>query len=130
MDTNLELRDGSSDLTANETLTNVVIGPMVKPLWLHVLTEDASETDDKLDTELEFCTADAPTTQVMNENAPQMSVDSAGQHMAIPFIMPPGLTSLQVKLAVTDADAGGDFNAGGVKVWIDTTNRYAGPYSS
>lgn len=130
MDTNLVLRDGSTHLTADETLTAVTIGPMTRPIWLHVITEAASEANDKIDVELEFCTAAAPTTQVMNVNSPQMAVAVDSVHMAIPFIMPPGLTSLQVKLDITDADGGGDFDAGHVKVWLDTTNRYAGAYAS
>jgi hypothetical protein len=128
MDTNLVLRDGSTDLTADETLTSVLIGPMVRPQWLHVLTEDASEASDTLDVELEFCAAGASTTEVYNMNMKQIAASAAPKHSAIPFFTL--LEYLQVKLNVTDNDSGGDFNAGGVKVWIDTTNRYDGPYNT
>lgn len=122
MDANLVLRTGSADLTADETLTSVRIGPMLRPMVLCVMTEDASEASDTLDVELEFCDEDASTTEVYNMNAPQMDVSAAGAIVRVPFITP--LEYLQVKLNVTDADSGSDFNAGGVKVWIEPAARY------
>ena len=125
MDTNLELRDGSTDLTADETLTTVQVGPMNKPLWLHILVPSIAETSDTIDVELEFCDSSATTTEVYNMNMKQIT---AAGHFAVPFIMAPTLEYLQVKLNITDADSGADFNAGAVKVWIDNANRYNGPY--
>lgn len=125
MDANLVLRDGTTDLTADETLTSVEIGPMTRPLWLHVVVPEIAEASDTLDVELEFCDASASTTQVYNLNMKQMT---APGHYAVPFYTL--LAYLQVKLNVTDADAGGDFDAGAVKVWIDPANRYDGPYAS
>lgn len=122
MDANLILRDGTSDLTADETLTSVLIGPMLRPMVLVVMTESASEASDTLDVELEFCDSSATTTQVYNMNGPQMDVSAAGAIARIPFYT--HLEYLQVKLNVTDADAGADFNAGGVKVWIEPATRY------
>lgn len=123
MDTNLELRSGATDLTADETLTSVQVGPMNRPLWLHILVPSITSTD-TLDVELEFCDSAASTTEVYNMNMKQII---AAGHYAIPFIMAPTLEYLQVKLNVTDVGGGG-FSAGAVKVWIDNANRYNGPY--
>ena len=130
MDTNMILRTGATNLTADETLTTICIGPMNRPMWIHVVTDAASEASDTLDVEIELCTAAATTTQVANINCPQMDVSVDSVVMNFPFFAPPGLTYAQVKLNITDNDAGGDFNAGGVKVWIDNSGRYDGPYDS
>lgn len=120
MDKNLVLRDGTTDLTADETLTSVKVGPMVRPLWLHVIVPEVS-AGDTLDVELEFCDAAANTTKIYNMNMKQIS---AAGHYAIPFYFL--LAYLQVKLNVTGTDT--DFGA--VKAWIDPSNRYDGPYNS
>lgn len=120
MDINLVLRDGTTDLTADETLTSVKVGPMTRPLWLHVLVPEVSASD-TLDVELEFCAASASTTEVYNMNMKQIS---AAGHFAIPFYTL--LEYLQVKLNVT----GSDVDLGATKVWIDTANRYDGPYNT
>lgn len=123
MDTNLELRDGTTNLTADETLTSTEVGPMVRPLWLHVVVPSIT-TSDTLDVELEFCDSTATTTEVYNMNMKQIT---AAGHYAVPFFIAPPLEYLQVKLNVTDVGGGG-FSAGAVKVWIDNANRYDGPY--
>jgi len=120
MDTNLVLRSNDSDLTADETLTSVEVGPMVHPLWLHVHVPEVSASD-TLDVELEFCATDATTTEIYNMNMEQIT---AAGHFAIPFITM--LEYLQVKLNVT----GSDVDLGGVEVWIDNANRYDGPYNT
>jgi len=125
MDTNFELRDGSTDLTADETLTSVQVGPMLRPLWLHILVPEIAEANDTIDVELEFCDSAASTTEVYNMNMKQIT---AAGHFSVPFFMAPTLEYLQVKLNITDADSGSDFDAGAVKVWIDNANRYDGPY--
>lgn len=128
MDTNLVLRDGSTDLTADETLTSVKIGPMTQPMTLCVLCPGESEASDTLDVEMEFCDAAASTTEVYNMNMKQIDANAANQIRRVPFIT--HLAYLQVKLNVTDADAGSDFNAGGVKVWIEPAGRYTGDHDS
>ena len=120
MDAYTILRDGTSNLTADETLTSVKVGPMVKPLWLHVLVPSVS-SGDTLDVELEFCAATASTTQISNMNMKQIT---AAGHYAIPFYTLHEY--LQVKLNVT-ADSSAALSMGATKVWIDTTNRYNGP---
>ena len=125
MDTNLVLRDGTANLTADVTLTSVEIGPMLRPLILHVVVPQIGEASDTLDVELEFCAAGATTTEVYNMNMKQIT---AAGHYSIPFFT--HLEYLQVKLNGTDADAGSDMNFGGVKVWIDNANRYDGPHNS
>lgn len=123
MDTNTVLRDGTSNLTADETLTSVLVGPMTKPLWLHVVVPSVS-SGDTLDVELEFCAAGASTTQISNMNMKQIT---AAGHYAIPFYTQHEY--LQVKLNVT-ADSSAALSMGATKVWIDNANRYNGPYNS
>lgn len=110
MDTNLVLRTGASNLTADETLTSVRIGPMLRPMWLKVLVPAVS-SGDVLDVELEFCDSSASTTEVQNMNMQQIS--TTGLHQ-IPFFTQ--YEYLQVKLNETD---NGSPNFGAVKVWID-----------
>ncbi len=121
METNTVLRDGSTHLTGDETLTTLLVGPMIRPLWLHVLCpSDASNigATHKLDVELEFCTAAASTTEVYNMNMAQMT---AAGHYSIPFFTKEAY--VQVKLNVTD-DGGADLDLAHVKVWIAPSGRY------
>lgn len=112
MDSNFVLRAASvGNLTGDETLTSVRIGPMQKPMWLKVLVPAVS-AGDVLDVELEFCDASASTTQVQNANMAQIS--TTGLHQ-IPFFTP--YEYLQVKLDETD---NGGPNFGAVVVWIDS----------
>lgn len=110
MDTNLTLRTGGTNLTGDETLTSVLVGPMQRPLWLKVLVPAVS-SGDVLDVELEFCDATASTTEVQNANMKQIT--AVGLHQ-MPFFTP--YEYLQVKLNQTDNGAP---NFGAVKVWID-----------
>lgn len=121
MDTNLVLRDGTANLTGDETLTSVNIGPMVKPLTLNVLVPAVS-SGEVLDVELEFCAAGATTTEIYNMNMKQIT---AAGFYSIPFFT--HLEYLQVKLNQTD---NGSPNFGGVKVWITPAGRYSGDYNS
>jgi len=114
MDTNLVLRDGSTDLTADETLPTVLIGPMVRVMWLNILVPEVSASD-LLDVELEFCDKDASTTEVYNMNLAQIS---AAGHFQIPFFTLEEY--LQVKLNVT----GSDIDLGATKVWLASAGRY------
>jgi len=119
MDTNLVLRDGTSNLTADESLTAVLVGPMVKPLWLHVVVPSITSTD-TLDVELEF--NDDGSTEIDNQNMKQIT---AAGHFAIPFFTLHNY--LLVKLNITDVGGGG-FSSGATKVWIDNASRYDGAY--
>ena len=120
MDTNLVLRDGTTHLTDDENLTSVKIGPMVKPLWLHVLVPEVSSAD-TLDVELEFCATGATTTEIYNMNMKQIA---AAGHYAIPFYTL--LEYLYVKLNTSHNTD----DHGHTKVWIDNANRYDGPYNT
>src|SRR3990172_4235785 len=115
MDTNLELRTGSTDLTGDETLTTVHIGPMTRPMYLHVLVPERSAAD-TLDVELEFCDATATTTEIYNQNMKQ--IVAAGFY-SVPFYTDEEY--LQVKLNVS---ANGTEDFGAVKVWIAPGHRY------
>ncbi len=117
MDTNLVLRDGTSNLTGDETLTSKLVGPMTRPMWLHIVVPAVS-AGDVLDVELEFCAAALPTTEVYNMNMKQITV--AG-HYTIPFFTKEDY--LQVKLNETD---NGGPNFGAVQVWIDPSGRWTG----
>lgn len=123
MDTNTVLRDGTSNLTADETLTSVLVGPMVQPLYLHVLVPSVS-SGDTLDVELEFCATGASTTQISNMNMKQIT---AAGFYSIPFFT--NHEYVQVKLNVT-ADSSAALSMGGVKVWIDNSHRYDSPYNA
>lgn len=114
METYSILRDGASDLVADETLTTFLVGPMTRIMWLNVLVPEVSAAD-TLDVELEFCDVDASTTQVYNMNMAQIS---AAGHYKIPFFTLEEY--LQVKLNLTGTDT--DFGA--TKVWLSTAGRY------
>ncbi len=113
MDTNLVLRDGTAALTADETLTAVVVGPMTRPMTLYVSVEKTS-AGDTLDVELEF--NDDGTTQIDNQNMKQIS--TLGVY-SIPFFT--HHKYLLVKLNETN---NGALDFGVLKVWIAPAGRY------
>jgi hypothetical protein len=114
MDTNLVLRDGSTHLTDDETLTSVKIGPMTNPLFLHVVCPEVS-SGDNFTVELEFCTDALPTTEVYNMYMKQVT---AAGHFCIPFFTL--LEYLQVKINTANSTD----DHGHTKIWIDTAYRY------
>jgi len=116
MDTNLVLRDGTVDFTADESLTAVKVGPMNRPLALHVYVPEVSAGGDTLDVELEF--NDDGSTQIDNMNMTQIS--AAGMY-SIPFYT--HHKYLLVKLNGTDG-GGAALDLKGVKVWIAPAQRY------
>lgn len=121
MDTNLVLRAGSTNLTEDESLTAVKIGPMVRPMYLHVVVPSVS-AGDVLDVEAEF--NDDGSTQISNMNMKQIS---AVGHYCEPFFTLHDY--ILVKLNVT-ADSTVALSMGAVKVWIDNSARYDGAYAS
>ena len=121
MDSNSVLRTGTVDLTADETLTTHLVGPMTRPMELMVLVPAVS-AGDVLDVELEFCAGAASTTEVNNANFKQIT--TAGLY-SMPFFT--HLEYLQVKLNETDNGAP---NFGGVKVWLAPAHRYDAPYNA
>lgn len=119
METNTVLRTGATDLTADETLTSLKVGPMTKPLWLHVIVPEVS-AGGTIDVSLEFCAAAAKTSVISKLLMEQ--IDGAG-FFSVPFYTKHEY--LQVKLDIT----GEDFDAGAVKVWIDPAHRGAGKHN-
>lgn len=119
MDTNLILRDGSTDLTGDESLTAVEVGPMLRPMELCVLVPEVS-AGDVLDVELEF--NDDGSTEIDNQNMKQIT---AAGFYHIPFFT--HHKYLLVKLNETN-NGGPDFGA--TKVWIEPASRYTGAYNS
>src|SRR5574342_923294 len=109
MDTNLVLRDGSSNLTADESLTAVNIGPMVHPMELCISVPSITATD-TLDVEVEF--NDDGSTEIANFNFKQIS--AAGYYHEPIFTHQ---DYILVKLNIADVGGGG-FSAGAVKVWL------------
>jgi hypothetical protein len=121
MDTNLVLRDGTSNLTADESLTAFQIGPMVRPMELCVSVPSITSSD-TLDVEVEF--NDDGSTEIANFNFKQIT--AAG------FYHEPIFTHhdyILVKLNITDAGGGG-FSAGAVKVWLQPVGRYDSDYNA
>ena len=112
MDTNMILRDGTAALTADEALTAVKVGPMLRPMTLFVSVEKTS-SGDTLDVELEF--SDDGSTQIENLNMKQIT--TLGLY-SVPFYT--RHKYLQVKLNETN-NGGLDF--GVLKVWIAPAGR-------
>jgi hypothetical protein len=110
------LRDGSADFTADESLTAIVVGPMNRPMTLHVLVPEVSAGGDTLDVELEF--NDDGSTQIDNANMKQIA--AAGVY-SIPFYT--HHKYLLVKLNGTDG-GGAALDLGAVKVWVSPAGRY------
>ena len=121
MDTNLVLRDGTSDLEADESLTAVQVGPMTQPMWLHVLVPSITAAD-TLDVEIEF--NDDGSTEIFNFNFKQIA---AAGHYSEPFFTQHDY--ILVKLNITDVGGGG-FSSGATKVWISPASRYTGAYNT
>lgn len=119
MDTNLVLRDGSTDLTADESLTAVNIGPMTRPMELNVLVPEVS-SGDTLDVEVEF--NDDGSTEIANFNFKQIS--AAGLYHEPIFTHH---DYILVKLNETD---NGSPDFGAVKVWLAPASRYDGDYNA
>jgi hypothetical protein len=119
MDTNLVLRDGSSNLTADESLTALQIGPMVHPMELNVLVPAVS-SGDVLDVEVEF--NDDGSTEIANFNFKQIT--AAGLYHEPIFTHH---DYILVKLNETD---NGGPNFGGVKVWLAPVGRYDSDYNA
>ena len=112
MDTNLVLRDGTALLTADESLTAVLIGPMTRPMTLN-MAWTISGASDYMDVELEF--NDDGSTQIDNMNCKQQDFSAAGM-MSIPFFT--HHKYLLVKLNET-----GSVSCY-VKVWLSPAARY------
>lgn len=118
MESNSVIRAATvGNLTGDETLTSFLVGPMTRPMWLHVLVPTDSGGSDTLDVEIEFCTAAASTVEVYNMNMKQITADG---HYAIPFFTKESY--IQVKLNHTAS--GGNSNWGAVVVWVDPSGRY------
>ena len=123
MDAKLLLRDGSTNLTADETLDTAKIGPMARPMYLHVLVPFV-RPGDTLDVEAEFCGTGATTTQISNMNMEQIV---AAGHYCEPFFTLHEF--IQIKLGVT-AGATATLSMGAVEVWIDNAARFDGSHGS
>jgi hypothetical protein len=123
MDANLLLRDGSTNLISDETLSTTKIGPMACPMFLHVLVPSAG-SGAMMDVEAEFCDEGEPTTQISNMN---MNEISAAGHYCEPFFTLHDY--IQVKLGVTGG-ATATVSMGAVEVWIDNTVNYDRPHAS
>lgn len=116
MDANAVLRSGSSNLTADETLTDFPLEPMANPLYLHILVPQIAASDTIVATAY---FDDASNNHLQTVTIP--TITAAGiYHMSL-FCDHEDLSDLSVNLNITDADAGADFNAGAVKVWLSTS---------
>jgi hypothetical protein len=117
-DNELMLRETTDgNLTADETLTAVDIGPMGAPLELYVNVPAIAETDDTIDVTLNFQNSHGVT----QESKTMKQITAAGLYHTQVFTP---WDKLEVVLDVTDADTGSDFNAGTVEVWLAPCGRY------
>jgi hypothetical protein len=117
MDTNAVLRTGGTDLTADETLTDFDLGPMIDPLYLHVIIPEVS-SGDVLDVTADFENVSGTTLQ--QTTIPQIT--AAGHYVCPIFCDHPSLTDLSVILNVTlDSTVAGDFGA--VKVYLSNSRH-------
>ena len=119
MDTTLHLRVGSTagNLTGDETLTDMELTPMNKPLYLHVEIPAVS-TGDVLDVTADF--EDVSNNTLQQTTIPQIT---AAGHYVIPlFCDHPSLTDLSVILNCTANDTVA-MNFGAVDVWISTSRH-------
>lgn len=117
MDTNLHLRIGATagNLTGDETLTDMDLGPMTKPLYFHINIPSVS-TDDVLDVTLDF--ENSSNTTLMQITIPQIS--AAGHYWAPFFCDKPTLSDLSVILNAT-ATGTAAMSFGAVDVWISNS---------
>jgi hypothetical protein len=117
MDSNAVLRDGSSNLTADETLTDFDLGPMIDPLYLHIIIPSVS-SGDVLDITADF--ENSSNTTLQQTTIPQIT--AAGKYVIPLFCDHPSLSDLSVILNVTlDSTVAGSFGA--VKVYLSNSRR-------
>ena len=116
MDTNLVLRAASvGDYTADETLTDMDLTPMVTPLYLHLIIPAVS-SGDVLDVTADF--ENVSNTTLQQTTIPQIT--AAGHYVVPLFCDHPSLTDLSVILNQTDNGAP---NFGAVVVYISTSRH-------
>jgi hypothetical protein len=115
----LVIRDGTSNLTADENLTFTV--PRIyhkRPLAVHVLLpQDLAEASDTLK-----ITAKSTTTKKKIEVTHTDLITQGTGTYPKTFVLPLPPINAQdwtVNLDITDADAGTDFDAGAVQVWVE-----------
>lgn len=118
MDTNLVLRLASAgNLTGDETLTDIDLTPMVRPLYLHVIVPAVS-TDDVLDITADF--ENSSNTTLQQTTIPQIS--AAGKYVIPLFCDHPSLSDLSVILNAT-ATGTAAMNFGAVVVYISNSRH-------
>lgn len=115
MDTNLSLRLASAgNLTADETLSDVLLGPMVKPVYLHTNIPSVS-SGDTFNVQAAF---KAGSTVLKTDKSAEYSV--AGHYVLEIFCDAPTLTKLVVTNDVTkDTTAAASFGA--VVQWLSNS---------
>ena len=115
----LVLRDGTSNLTADETLTTTV--PRVyhqRPLVVKVLLpQDLAEASDTLKVTVKTTT----TKKKLEVTHTDLMTQGTGTYPKTLVLPIPAINAqdISVVLDVTDNDAGADFNAGAVQVWLE-----------
>jgi len=118
-DTNYVLRDGTTDLTADENLTFTV--PRIyhgKPLAVHVLLpQDLAEASDTLKVTVKSTTT-LKKIEVTHTDVVTKGTGTYPMKLVLP-LPPINAQAWTVNLDITDSDAGGDFDAGAVQVWVE-----------
>lgn len=118
MDTNLVLRAASAgNLTGDATLTDLPLGPMIDPLYLHVIVPSVS-TDDVLGVTADF--EDVSNNTLQQTTIPAISV--AGHYVVPLFCDHPSLADLSVILDAT-ATGSAAMSFGAVVVYISNSRH-------
>lgn len=116
MDSNLVLRASSAgNLTGDETLTDMDLTPMVRPMYLHVIVPSVS-TDDVFTVTLDF--ENASNTTLQQTTIPAIS--AAGHYVCPIFCDHPSLTDLSVILDCT-ATGTAAMSFGAVEVYVSNS---------
>ena len=118
-DADFILRDGSVDLTADETKTFTLSGGNSKQdsLAVHVLLpQDLAESGDTLKVTVKGTTT-LHKVEVTHTDVVTQGTGTYPKQIVLPLPYSRS-TTWDVVLDVTDSDAGGDFDAGAVQVWV------------
>ena len=124
-DSQLLLRDGSTNMTATLTGSYTAIPDPINPMEIRIVVPTFAETGDKIAPV--FYYSDDGTNSKEVVTLPDITYAKVVTSKITEYYTPllPGSRYIKVVLTATDADTGSDFNAGKVMVGIVPAGRYA-----